>query len=199
MKHRLSIDDVARALQASDGEANAIIETLYASGARVSELVGLTWDDVDWAGGYVGLQGKGGDARRVPVGSPCLSVLYGLYAAHRSRPGADCRVFNLNEQAVRDRLKTVGRRIGVHLTPHLLRHAFAGHLHLNGANERVIQEWLGHCRVDTTALYLDGCERVIEEKRQLVARSLAAARGLDADPRSLKRVIVGDGAGLILR
>jgi integrase len=128
-----------------------------------------------------------------------LTALYGFRDAFQGHPTGGARVFSLNEQQVRDRLKALGRRIGIHLTPHLFRHAFAGHLHLNGASERVIQEWLGHRRVDTTMIYLDGCEAVMKEKRQLVTRCLAAARGQDADPRSLKRVIVGDRAGLILR
>jgi integrase/recombinase XerD len=195
MKHPLSVDDVARALEASEGVTRTLIETLYASGARVSEVVKLTWGDVNLETATVRLQGKKGDERCIPIGQPCLAALYALHNGSQGHPRGEARVFNLNEQQVRDRLKTVGRRIGVHLTPHLFRHAFAGHLHLNGANERVIQEWLGHRRVDTTALYLDGCQRAIEEKRQLITRSLAKARGRDEDPRALRYTI----GGLVLR
>jgi site-specific recombinase XerD len=196
----LSVEDVARAIAASEGTVRAIIEILYASGARVSELCALTWGDVDSAAGYVRLQGKGGDARRVPIGPPALTALLALPSASDGHSDANTRVFpSLTTQNVRDRLRAVGRRVGIRLTPHLLRHAFASHMHLNGASERVLQELLGHVKVSTTMIYLDGCERRVEEGRQLITQCLAAARGLDADPRSLKRVIAGDRAGLILR
>jgi site-specific recombinase XerD len=228
MKHPLTINDIARALAASKGETNAIVEVLYASGARVSELCKLTWADVNLEVATIRLRGKKGDERCVPIGQPCLTALHALRDAPQGHPRGEARddlyarsngpdpsftpiadaanmnltsprntgpVFSLNEQQVRDRLKTLGRRVGVHLTPHLFRHAFAGHLHLNGANERVIQEWLGHRRVDTTMIYLDGCERAIEEKHQLITRALARARGKDEDPRALRYTT----GGLVLR
>jgi integrase/recombinase XerD len=199
MKHPLSVADVARALAASEGETNAIIETLYASGARVSELVKLTWGDVNLETATVRLQGKKGDERCVPIGQPCLAALYALHNGSQGHPRGEARVFNLNEQAIRDRLKTVGRRIGLHLTPHLFRHAFASHLHNNGASERVIMDMLGHRRVDTTMIYLDISDRTIQERCDLITRAMANIRGRGDDPRSLKHVIVDGGAGLVLR
>jgi site-specific recombinase XerD len=196
MKHPLSISDVALALSLSKGETNAIVETLYASGARVSELVKLTWGDVNLTAHYVRLKGHAGDERCVPLGLPCVRALYALRDGAGGHPRGVERVFSLTDQQIRDRLKTLGRRIGLHLTPHLLRHAFASHMHLNGASERVIQDMLGHKRINTTQIYLDGCERVMEEKRQLVTRCLANARGRGEDQRGLRRVISG---GLVLR
>ena len=196
MKHPLSVADIARALAASTGETRVIVEVLYAAGPRVSEVVKLRWADVNLAGREVRLRGKGGDERAVCLGLPCVKALTGLVTARGGLVAPNDRVFpGLTAQNVRDRLKTLGRRVGIHLTPHLFRHAFAGHLHLNGANERVIQEWLGHRRVDTTMIYLDGCERAIEEKHQLITRALARARGRDEDPRALRYTT----GGLVLR
>jgi integrase len=135
----------------------------------------------------------------VALTTPCVS---GAHAPLRTPligalPQPTEAVFpSLTTQAVRDRLKVLGRRIGVHLHPHAFRHAFSAHLHLNGANERVIQELLGHRRVNTTALYLQGCERDLQEKRELITRSLANARGRGEDMRGLRRII---GGGLALR
>jgi site-specific recombinase XerD len=114
--------------------------------------------------------------------------------------GATDRVFpDLTTQQVRDRLKTLGRRIGLHLTPHLFRHAFASHLHNNGASERVIMDMLGHRRVDTTMIYLDISDRTIQERCDLITRAMANIRGRGDDPRALRHVIASDRAGLILR
>ena len=110
--------------------------------------------------------------------------------------GATDRVFpGLTTQAVRDRLKVLGQRIGLHLTPHLFRHAFASHLHNNGASERVIMDMLGHRRVDTTQIYLDVSDRTIQEKCDLITRAMANIRGRGDDPRALRRTI----GGLVLR
>ena len=237
MKHPLSIEDVARALAASVGVTNVLVELLYASGGRVSELVALTWGDVDLDAATVRLRGKGGDMRLVPLGRPAVAALRGWannhtgsnapcgpqeprsVACHDTACVGDCpdgagadalgkigpdgaslgatdRVFpGLTTQAVRDRLKTLGRRIGLHLTPHLFRHAFASHLHSNGASERVIMDMLGHRRVDTTQIYLDVSDRTIQEKCDLITRAMANIRGRGDDPRTLRRTI----GGLVLR
>jgi len=193
----LSIHDISRALEASEGITTVLLEVLYASGGRVSEIVGLTWGDVNLEGRTVRLQGKGGDERAVPLGKPCVEALSALLDGRRATVAPTEKVFpGLTTQNVRDRLKVLGRRIGVHLHPHAFRHAFSSHLHLNGANERVIQELLGHRRVDTTAIYLQGCERALQEKRELITRCLANARGRGEDMRGLRRVI---GGGLALR
>ena len=192
----LSISDVARALAASEGETNAIIELLYASGARVSEVVKLWWGDVNLAGREVRLQGKRGDERAVCLGLPCVKALTGLVAARGGLVAPTDRVFpGLTTQNVRDRLKVLGQRIGLHLTPHLFRHAFASHLHSNGASERVIMDMLGHRRVDTTQIYLDVSDRTIQEKCDLITRAMANIRGRGDDPRALRRTI----GGLVLR
>jgi site-specific recombinase XerD len=192
-KTNLSVADVARIIDASSGVTRVIVEVLYSSGARVSELCKLTWDDIDFGERTIRLMGKGADERLVPLGSPCIAA---LRAMPGDRGGA---VFSMSDQNIRDRLTILGKRIGLHLYPHLFRHAFATHLHSNGANERVVQDLLGHRRVDTTMLYLDTSDRTLQESKDLITRCLAAARGQDADPRSLKRVIAGHRATLVLR
>jgi integrase len=135
----------------------------------------------------------------VYLGLPCVRALVALVVAHGGTVAATERVFPLTDQQIRDRLKTLGRRIGVHLTPHLFRHAFASHLHSNGASERVIMDMLGHRRVDTTQIYLDVSDRTIQEKCDLITRAMANIRGRGDDPRALRHVIASDRAGLILR
>ena len=196
----LSIEDITRALAASEGQVRVLVELLYACGGRVSEIVALRWGDINFEERTVRLQGKGSDERAVPLGKPCVEALSALLDGTRAIVAPTEKVFGgLNEQNVRDRLKVLGKRIGIHLHPHAFRHAFSSHLHLNGANERVIQELLGHRRVDTTAIYLQGCERALQEKRELITRCLANARGRGEDMRGLRRVIAGQRTGLVLR
>ena len=193
----LSVNDISRALEASEGITRCLLETLYATGARVSELCKLTWGDVDLEGHTVRLQGKGGDERAVPLGKPCVEALSLTVAGNGGIVAPTERVFpGLTTQNIRDRLKVVGRRIGVRLTPHLFRHAMATHMHYNGANVRVLQDLLGHKRCNTTQIYLDTSDRTILDNKELITRCLANARGRGEDMRGLRRVI---GGGLALR
>jgi len=209
MKHPLSIADIARALAASEGETRVLIEFLYSSGARVSEACGLTWADLDLDAGAVRLQSKGGDMRLVPLGRPAVAALitwrrYG--AANGSRAPqkntaprqivtveptravveGDLVFPGLTTQNIRDRLKTLGRRIGVHLTPHLFRHAFATHMLDRGADIRSVQEMLGHRKVSTTTdVYWDHSEVALHQVNRLVVTCLPRARAyLMAHPES---------------
>jgi site-specific recombinase XerD len=95
-------------------------------------------------------------------------------------------VFPLTTQQVRDRLKTVGRRIGVHLTPHLFRHAFASHMLDRGADIRSVQDMLGHKKVTTTIdVYWDHSEVALHQVRRLIVTCLPRARAyLIAHPQS---------------
>jgi len=173
----LSIEDIARALEASEGITRCLLETLYATGARVSELCKLTWGDVDLEGHAVRLQGKGGDERAVPLGKPCVEALSALLDGTRATVAPTEKVFGgLNEQNVRDRLKVLGKRIGVRLTPHLFRHAFTTHMLNQGANLRAVQEMLGHKSVCSTFIYWDSTDKHITQMLREIYMYLPRAR-----------------------
>jgi len=162
-------EQVIRLVEAESGAAGpasardrAIIETLYSSGLRVSELVGLNWRDLDEELGMVMVRsGKGNKDRLVPIGEPALDA---LKAWRREMPIAwepdgpiltNLRGGRLTSRSVEN---IVARRIGAagvrtKITPHGLRHCFATHLLDRGADLRSIQEMLGHASLATTQRY----------------------------------------------
>lgn len=144
----------------------ALLEMLYSTGARISELLDLNLDDVDQERGLLIVRGKGGKERVVPVGKPALDAL-GAYMV-RSRPTLN----KLGNPAlfVNNRGKRMGRQSGYKvvaeaaaaagfrqgeekISPHALRHSFATHLLEGGASVRVVQELMGHSSVATTQIY----------------------------------------------
>lgn len=141
----------------------AILETLYSSGLRVSELVGMNIADADLSVGYVRVMGKGSKERIVPIGS------YGSAALERyiksGRPAMDKKDSNalflnkdggrLTARGVRNIVdKYVGQlSIQRKISPHTLRHSFATHLLDGGADLRSVQELLGHVNMSTTQIY----------------------------------------------
>jgi integrase/recombinase XerC len=145
----------------------AILELLYAAGLRVSELVGLDWQDIDLSARVLRVMGKGRKERMVPFGRPAQEALKtwldaweGIRARKRGEDDDDPVFLNfrggrLADQSVRDVIDrwvdsaAVAR--GVH--PHTLRHTFATHLLENGADLRTIQELLGHSSLSTTQKY----------------------------------------------
>lgn len=146
----------------------AILETLYATGVRVGELVALDLGDVDYSLGHVLVMGKGGKERYVPLGSQAIDAL-GAYL-ERSRPvllGADRadrrnRALFLNARGGRLSARGVQRLVdryiaraalAIHVSPHAIRHSFATHLLEAGADLRSVQEMLGHASVSTTQIY----------------------------------------------
>lgn len=142
----------------------AMLELLYASGLRVSELVGLSHDQVDLAQGVVRVVGKGGKERLVPVGEEALNWLQRYLKEARDvlLKGKPCgRVFvsrkaaGITRQAFWYRLRQYAVQAGIrgHLSPHTLRHAFATHLVNHGADLRVVQMLLGHSDLSTTQIY----------------------------------------------
>ncbi len=165
----LQQDEVARLIEAPVQSLKpaalrdrAIVETLYSSGLRVSELCGLNWRDIDEEIGMVMVrQGKGNKDRLVPIGEPALKA---LAEWRRAMPIAweqigpvftNLRGGRLTTRAVEAmlarRLELSGLRTAI--TPHGLRHCFATHLLNNGADLRSIQEMLGHTSLATTQRY----------------------------------------------
>jgi integrase/recombinase XerC len=151
-------------IQGEDGAAlrgRAILELLYATGVRCSELVGLDLGDVDLSARLMRVMGKGRKERIVPFGAPAQQAL-SAYLRERARrePKSEAVFINkmggrLTDRSVRrllqSRLKTVSMTQKV--SPHTLRHAFATHLLERGADLRSIQELLGHASLSTTQKY----------------------------------------------
>jgi integrase/recombinase XerC len=138
----------------------AVLEMLYASGLRVSELAGLDLDDVDRARQTVRVLGKGRKERIVPIGRKAREAL-NEYLAARGNPADEEPLF-LNHRGGRLTPRSVERNLKVQLlkagilkdaTPHALRHSFATHLLDGGADLRAIQELLGHASLSTTQKY----------------------------------------------
>lgn len=140
----------------------AILETLYASGMRVSELVELSLARLNLARGLVRVIGKGGRERLIPLGEPALDALTAWlkHARPQLKPATD-RVFvshrglPLTRQAVWQRIGLHARACGINgrIHPHRLRHSFATHLLDHGADLRVVQMLLGHADLGTTQIY----------------------------------------------
>lgn len=137
----------------------ALLELFYSSGLRLSELCGLRWRDLDLAGGYVTVIGKGNKQRKVPVGSHARKA---LDAWRGEQHGSDeAQVFPgrggapISQRAVQIRLKQLAQRQGLfkHVHPHMLRHSFASHILESSGDLRGVQELLGHADIATTQIY----------------------------------------------
>jgi len=154
------LDDGPRGLR-----DRALVELLYATGARISEAVGLDIDDVDPESASVLLSGKGGKQRIVPVGRMALAALDAYLVRGRPALAAggqgvpalflNARGSRLTRQSAWAILGDAVRRSGIEreVSPHTLRHSFATHLLDGGADIRVVQELLGHASVTTTQIY----------------------------------------------
>ena len=177
----LSEEEVRRLLETSlaSGPRSlrdaALLELLYASGLRVSELVGLCRADVDLREQLVRCYGKGGKERIVPFGSRAAVALQRYLQAGRSRlaqPGRSGDILFLNGRGARltrqgcwKIIKAYARAAGIerNVTPHVLRHSFATHLLEGGADLRVVQELLGHADIGTTQIYTHLADRRLRE------------------------------------
>ena len=138
----------------------AILELMYSTGARVSEIVNLDLDEVDDSG-LMRVRGKGSKERLVPVGSFAKAALDAYLV--RSRPslakGLSRALFlnqlggRLSRQSIWEIIQRSAQGMNVEVSPHSLRHSFATHLLEGGADVRVVQELLGHASVTTTQIY----------------------------------------------
>ena len=170
----ISVEQVAALLAATDGDElqqlrdKALLEMLYATGARVSEVVNLNVDDVledTLQQSMVRLTGKGNKQRVVPVGSYARAALSAYLVRARPQFSArgtatpalfvGARGHRVSRQNVWLIIRAAAERadLGVPVSPHTLRHSFATHLLSGGADVRVVQELLGHSSVATTQIY----------------------------------------------
>ena len=143
----------------------AILELLYSSGLRVTELVNLRSEQVDWEENFLRITGKGNKTRYVPLGGVAAKALrsYLQHARHkllRNGKRADTLFLsNRGSKLTRDRIRQIIKEralaagIPENVYPHIMRHSFATHLLENGADLRVIQDMLGHASLDTTQIY----------------------------------------------
>jgi len=136
----------------------AILEAFYSSGLRISELVGLNLDDLDFISGIIKVRGKGKKERIVPIGETALLAIR-KYLDKREKT-ADAVFLNNNSRRITTRgvrfvlvkyLKAAGIKPGV--SAHTFRHSFATHLLNRGADLRTVQELLGHANLSTTQIY----------------------------------------------
>ena len=156
---------------------HALIECLYATGLRVSELIGLPYTAARQEGRFISVTGKGGKERLVPLSSKArdaITLHAGLLAGEGGGQApeflfpADSRSGHVTRQAFARDLKALAARAGLSpskVSPHVLRHAFASHLLQNGADLRIVQQLLGHADISTTQIYT----HVLDERmRELV-------------------------------
>lgn len=166
----LSFEEVEDLLDAPDIENDselrdkAMLETMYASGLRVSELLSLQLGNINFNEGYLKIKGKGSKERIVPIGEFALdfinryvTLVRPKYAKNRTkylflnRDGAPISRQYFWRQIKKYALKA---NIDREISPHTLRHSFATHLLENGANLKEVQEMLGHTKIETTQIYI---------------------------------------------
>ncbi len=169
----LLLEEVVRMIEASKSDQSsialrdtALIEVLYATGGRVSEITSLSLDDISQLGETMTLKllGKGSKERVVPVGNYARTSLENYLSNSRPnlvKSSRSSKVFlntrgnSLSRQSAWEIVASAAERanLSVHVTPHSLRHSFATHLLDGGADIRVVQELLGHSSVTTTQIY----------------------------------------------
>jgi integrase/recombinase XerC len=193
----LSKDDAAALMEFPTGQTrsslrdSALLETLYSTGARVSELVGINLDDLRAPEGLVHLRGKGRKERIVPIGAVALQAIQSYLD---QRPLKDPRTLTTkpvsspvfrNNRGGRLTTRSVARLVarysnrlaGGSVSPHTLRHSFATHLLDEGADLRSIQEMLGHASLSTTQKYthlaMDQLQAVYDRAHPRAGRSIS--------------------------
>lgn len=186
----LSVEEVSKILETPFPETpqglrdRAMIETMYGSGLRVSELCSLEIQAIDFSEGILRVRGKGSKERIVPVGRRAVEAIRAYLSesgrARLAKPRTGSALFISSWGKAISRktfwviLQEQARRAGIEkkIHPHRLRHAFATHLLANGADLRVIQEMLGHADISTTQIYTDvERTRLADEHRRTHPRS----------------------------
>jgi tyrosine recombinase XerC len=164
LPHFLSEEDAVRLVESPEDDKlsnlrdKAIFETLYSTGIRVSELVGLSTSDVDLISNIIKVFGKGKKERIVPIGDKACEAIQ----AYLDARGIKSEAIFLNRSGGRLTARSVRNVINKHITkeafaqkvhPHMFRHSFATHMLDRGADLRSVQELLGHVNLSTTQIY----------------------------------------------
>lgn len=202
----LGEDEVIRLLDSVTGDEpldrrdRVILEVLYGTGLRISELVGLSLSDVDLDAGLIRAFGKGARERIVPIGAPAIRAIVRwlsdggrdrLVPARWARRGDEEALLlshrgrRLSRQGAWLAVRRVGERCGLadRLSPHVLRHSCATHMLDHGADIRTVQELLGHASISTTQVYtLVSTERLRSVYRDAHPR----ARRAETEPGGLR-------------
>ena len=149
----LGSDETARFLDSvPEAREKAIFELMYASGLRISEIVGLNLGDIDWGSSEIRVLGKGNKERIVLMGNHAKQAIQDYVQEHRKK--AKGKAVFLNTRGGRLTARSIQRTLKAYkMTPHLFRHSFATHLLNGGADLRVVQELLGHSSLSTTQIY----------------------------------------------
>ncbi len=167
----LEVEEVTRLLQTPDDNTllgardRAMLEVMYSTGIRVSELVDLNIDDVDFDGQIVSIRGKGKKQRNSPIGPTALGAIQRYTEMRKADPrnaSFDAIAMFVNKHGQRLSTRSVRRKLDKYLqiagldpsiSPHTLRHSFATHMLDKGADLRSVQELLGHQSLSTTQIY----------------------------------------------
>ncbi len=180
LPHVLSFSDIELLLEQPQTNCEigmrdkAMLELIYATGIRVSELVSLNLNHANIKMGFLRCDGKGGKERMIPLGSVAIHCLQDYLARSRRKllKNQDEKALFLNQHGKRltrqgfwKILKKYVLRAGINadITPHTLRHSFATHLLENGADLRSVQEMLGHADISTTQIYTQLTRKKIKE------------------------------------
>ena len=164
-----------------DYRNKAMLELMYSSGVRVSELINLELSDIDLNNNYVRCFGKGSKERIVPIGeysSKYLSIYINEYRDSMKKGYYTEKIFlnnhgkEMTRQGFFKIIKKIAKDkdINKNITPHMLRHSFATHLLNNGADLRTIQEMLGHSSISTTQIYPNVTNDILKENYDLYKR-----------------------------
>jgi integrase/recombinase XerD len=142
-------------LQVTGMRDKAMLEVIYASGVRVSELISLDLGDINLEAGFLRCTGKGTKERLVPLGSQAVREVRNYLNASEMSLFVNQHGKRLTRQGFWKILKKYAGQAGIkkEITPHTLRHSFATHLLENGADLRSVQEMLGHADISTTQIY----------------------------------------------
>ncbi len=157
-----------------DFRNKAMLELMYASGVRVSELISLNVGDVDLEDGFLRCMGKGSKERIVPIGKSAIFYVRSYLEHSRGKLKPAFREYalflnfrgkRLTRQGYWKIIKSRAKQVGLYnkVTPHILRHSFATHLIENGAEIRAVQEMLGHSDISTTQVYIHLSQSYLRE------------------------------------
>jgi tyrosine recombinase XerC len=162
----LTVDEASRLMESPEGDYlglrdRAVMETLYSTGIRISELVGLSSEDVDFIGGAVKVKGKGKKERIAPIGDRALNAIKAYLNAKPIKIKENKAIFlnsngrRITTRGVRLILDKYVLKVALNdkVSPHTLRHSFATHMLDRGADLRTVQELLGHVNLSTTQIY----------------------------------------------